>query len=154
MVEEQSLLGKLARDDRFRYAGRVWKVGFEMICPQCRSADCYRSHRGGLMDFLWTLAGARPWRCQTCDRRFYGWRVAVSLTHYAHCPRCGNFDLDVISRERVERGTLLIAKRLLRVPAYRCDPCRERFFSVRPFRRIVPSMVSSQSERVPVKAGS
>lgn len=110
-----------------------------MICPQCRSAECFRSHRSGLTDFLFTLAGCRPWRCKACEIRFYARRVALSYIHLAHCPKCGNFDLDRISRERVEEGTLLFAKRPLRFPAYRCDPCRERFFSIRPFQRILAS---------------
>lgn len=119
-----------------------------MICPQCRSADCFRSHRAGVFDFLATLAALRPWRCQTCDFRFYGRSVAISFVHYAHCPRCGNFDLQRISRDRVERGTLLFLKRLLGFPAYRCDPCRQKFFSVLPFRRILPSMMPAAERRV------
>ena len=111
-----------------------------MICPQCRSSDCFRSHRGGVLDLLTTLAGLRPWRCHTCDYRFYGGRVASRFCFYVHCSKCGNFDLEHISRERVEQGTLLTLKRWLAIPAYRCVPCRERFFSVLPFRRIVPSM--------------
>src|ERR1700683_681097 len=75
------------------------------------------------------------------------WRVAVTFERFAHCSKCGNFDLEHISRERVESGTLLSFKRWLHFPAYRCDPCRERFFSVRLFRRIRPSMVSSTLER-------
>lgn len=109
-----------------------------MICPQCRSTDCFRSHRDGVIDFVSTFAGLRPWRCHTCDRRFYSWRVAFSFSCYAHCSLCGNFDLEYISRERVEQGTLMTLKRWLGVPAYRCDPCRKRFFSVLPFRRILP----------------
>jgi hypothetical protein len=46
----------------------------------------------------------------------------------------------------VDHGSLLGLKRWLRFPAYRCDPCRERFFSVRLFRRIRPSMVSTSGE--------
>jgi hypothetical protein len=107
-----------------------------------------------LTDFLFTLSGAKPWRCQTCERRFYAWRVAASLSHYAHCSKCGNFDLKSISRDRVEKGTLVAAKRLLRVPAYRCDPCRERFFSFRPFRRILPSMISAGDRKVSVPVGT
>lgn len=110
-----------------------------MICPQCRSADCFRSHRGGAIDYLWTIVGMRPWRCHTCDRRFYGRRVALSFSRYAHCPQCGNFNLEHISGDRVERGNLIALKRWLSFPAYRCDPCRQRFFSVLPFRRILPS---------------
>src|SRR5208283_463520 len=104
--------------------------GVTMICPQCRSDNCFRSHRDGIFDFVLTAAGLRPWRCHSCERRFHAWRVAAVLERFAHCPRCGNFDLEHISRERVEAGTLIFAKRWLRFPAYRCDPCRHRFFSV------------------------
>ena len=110
-----------------------------MICPQCRSGNCYRSHRAGIPDFLGTLCGLRPWRCHTCDKRFFGRRVALGFVSYVHCRRCGNFDLEQIARDRAEEGTLLFLKRFLGFPAYRCDPCRLRFFSVLPFRRIVPS---------------
>ncbi len=125
-----------------------------MICPQCRSADCFRSHRSGPIDFAFTLAGARPWRCHTCDRRFYAWRVAFWFCRFAHCPRCGNFDLDHISRDRVDEGSLLFAKRLLHFPAYRCDPCRERFFSIRRHRKILPSMIPSAGPKEAVEVGS
>lgn len=115
-----------------------------MICPQCRSGACYRSRREGFFDFVCTMAGLRPWRCHTCDHRFHARRVAIPFSRYAHCPRCGNFDLERISRDRVEEGTFLALKRLLGFSAYRCDPCRQRFFSVLPFRRILPSMMTEE----------
>jgi hypothetical protein len=118
-----------------------------MICPQCRSANCFQSHRDGVLDYSLSAVGLRPWRCHTCDHRYYAWRVAATFERFAHCSKCGNFDLERISRERVESGTLFNLKRWLHFPAYRCDPCRERFFSVRLFRRIRPSMVSSTLER-------
>ncbi len=121
-----------------------------MICPQCRSADCFRSHRGGASDFFATLIQLRPWRCHACDKRFYAWTVAVPFARYVHCPRCGNFDLQHITRDRVDQGTLPIVKRFLGFPAYRCDPCRQKFFSLLPFRRIVPSMISAAARKVPV----
>jgi hypothetical protein len=117
----------------------------QMICPQCRSVDCFRSHRGGTLDFLNSMSGLRPWRCHTCDRRFYAWRVAIRFQGFAHCPRCGNFDLEHISRERVETGTMIAMKRWFGFPAYRCDPCRHRFFSIRRYRRIVPALLESPS---------
>jgi transposase-like protein len=110
-----------------------------MICPQCRSANCFRSHRTGVADYVFTAFGLRPWRCHSCDKRFYAGLVALTFSRYAHCPRCGNFNLDHVPAERVEKGTLLSLKRWLDFPAYRCDPCREKFFSVLPFRRILPS---------------
>src|ERR1700734_3356976 len=110
-----------------------------MICPRCRSAECYRSHRGGITDFVASLTGTRPWRCMARELRFYAWKVAAAFSLNAHCPRCGNFNLEHISRERVEAGSMITLKRWLGFPAYRCDPCRHRFFSVKPFRRILPS---------------
>jgi hypothetical protein len=107
--------------------------GVTMICPQCRSDNCYRSHRDGIFDFVLTAVGLRPWRCHSCERRFHAWRVAANLEH--------------ISRERVEDGTLIFVKRWLRFPAYRCDPCRHRFFSVLQFRRIVPSFAERETHR-------
>lgn len=118
-----------------------------MICPQCRSANVFRSHRDSVPDYILTIFGLRPWRCHTCERRFYAWRVAVAFERFAHCPKCGNFDLEHISRDRVDDGTLLSLKRRLRFPAYRCDPCRERFFSARFFRRIRPSMIADGVQR-------
>ena len=121
-----------------------------MICPQCRCADCFRSHRTGGRDFLGTLVRLRPWRCHACDKRFYAWTVATTFVRYAHCPRCGNFDLQKIGRDRVDQGTLPGLKRFLGFPAYRCDPCRQKFFSVLPYRRIVASMVPQASRNTPV----
>lgn len=114
-----------------------------MICPQCRSGNCFRSHRNGALDIVSQLAGLKPWRCHACERRFYARRVALWFVRYAHCPKCGNFDLEPISRERVEQGTFLTIKRWLGFPAYRCDPCRQRFFSSLPSRRILPSAIAS-----------
>lgn len=118
-----------------------------MICPYCRSENCFRSHRNGFLDFASRFAGLKPWRCHACDRRFYARRVALWFVRYAHCPKCGNFDLELISRDRVERGTLLLLKRWLGFPAYRCDPCRQRFFSALPYRRILPSAIASYARR-------
>jgi hypothetical protein len=119
-----------------------------MICPQCRSADCFRSRRSGIIDFFATLTALRPWRCYTCDLRFYARSVALPFARYSHCPKCGNFDLQRIARDRVDQGSFLFLQRLLLIPAYRCDPCREKFFSVLPFRRILPSMMPAAERRV------
>jgi len=73
--------------------------------------------------------------------------VAISFAGYAHCPRCGNFDLEHIARDRAGRGARIAVQRFLGFPAYRCDPCREKFFSLRPYRRIVPSMISVTEQK-------
>jgi len=85
-----------------------------------------------------SLFGLRPWRCEVCENRFYGWAAPVTMIIYAHCSQCGNFDLQRISRDRVEHGAFLSVKRALRFRAYRCAPCRKRFFCVRPRTQLVP----------------
>jgi len=94
---------------------------------------------------FFTLFGLRPWRCRSCEDRFYAWKVAAVYARHAHCPKCGNFDLQRVSRERVDEGYLLWPRRLLGFHAYRCDPCRTKFFSVRKLHRIV----AAPSEQMP-----
>jgi hypothetical protein len=53
----------------------------------------------------------------------------------AHCAMCGNFDIKRVPRDLVE-GWYAPLLRLAHFPAYRCAPCRNRFFSLRPFHRI------------------
>ena len=109
-----------------------------MICPRCQGESCRRSRRRGFSDIIFTIFGLRPWRCRGCEERFYAWSVPVSYALYAHCPKCGNFNLQRISRERVDEGSFIWLKRILGFRAYRCDPCRKRFFSLRKLHRIEP----------------
>jgi hypothetical protein len=57
---------------------------------------------------------------------------------YVHCTKCGNLDLQRISNDYVE-GIFAWFFRMIHIPAYRCAPCRNRFFSVLRYHRIVPS---------------
>ena len=107
-----------------------------VICPRCHTDSPRRSHRRHLTDHIGTLAGLRPWRCKTCDLRFYAWSVPVKFITYTHCGLCGNMDLQRISSE-YGTGTWAWLFRLLRVPTYRCELCRHRFFSLRKHSRIV-----------------
>jgi len=109
-----------------------------LICPKCRSDWCRRSRRRRLRDYLIGLSGLRPWRCRNCGLRFFAWVVPVSFAFYAHCNHCGNLDLQRISRDHVSEGWSALLFRLLHFPAYRCAPCRYRFVTLLPHRRIVP----------------
>jgi len=86
-------------------------------------------------DYALSVVGVLPWRCSTCQNRFRARRVPVTLILQAHCPRCGNVHLQRISGDRVDEGPLLPLKRMLNLPAYRCDPCRKKFHSMRPHYR-------------------
>jgi len=102
-----------------------------MICPSCGDESCLRSHRRGIGDWLVTVAALRPWRCMKCKSRFYGRTAAVAFFRHPRCPRCGNLELRRIAKQWVEEGKFRLVFRMLNVPAYRCDPCRHRFFSFR-----------------------
>jgi len=49
----------------------------------------------------------------------------------AHCAICGNHELKRIAPDHVS-GFFSGLWRLMGVPAFRCIPCRHKFFSVRP----------------------
>ena len=109
-----------------------------MLCPQCRSGRCRRSRRRSSVDFVVSsITGLRPWRCRTCATRFLAWSVAMVYLPYVHCRRCGNLDVQRVSRNHVE-GWFVWVGRMLNLPAYRCAPCRNRFFSVLKHRRLRP----------------
>jgi transposase-like protein len=57
--------------------------------------------------------------------------MPVSDSLHAHCPICGNQDLKRISPEYVN-SPLGFVWRTLRVPAYRCEPCRHKYFTILP----------------------
>jgi hypothetical protein len=89
-------------------------------------------------DYLVGVTRMRPWRCQACESRFYAWATSIEYVANVHCGMCGNMDLQRISSEH-GMGSLAWVFRIFGVPAYRCAPCRNRFFSFRIYRRIVAS---------------
>lgn len=107
-----------------------------MLCPTCHSDSPRRSRRRTAKDYILGLAMLRPWRCRGCEQRFYAWSVPVAYAWNVHCGICGNMDLQRIPSEH-GAGRLAWVFRLFHLPAYRCSPCRNRFFSVRSYRRIV-----------------
>jgi hypothetical protein len=56
---------------------------------------------------------------------------------YARCGICGNLELQKISSEYIA-GPMALVARMLGLPALRCDPCRHKFFAVRPVMRVCP----------------
>jgi hypothetical protein len=122
-----------------------------VICPACLSDSPRRSRRKGVKDYVIGLTMLRPWRCRICDTRFYAWAVPINYVGRAHCARCGNMDLQRISSEH-GTGTFAWLFRLLNVPTYRCAPCRNRFFSFRTYRRIVPARSEPDTRTTPHSA--
>jgi hypothetical protein len=104
-----------------------------MLCPICKGKDARRSHRQFAADYLFSFFGVYPWRCSDCHGRFHARMMPLGDSLRAHCPICGNLELKRISAEYVATP-LSFLWRFLRVPAYRCEPCRYKYFSVRPRR--------------------
>lgn len=104
-----------------------------MLCPVCKSNDARRSRRQFAADYLLSFFGVYPWRCRACHARFHARLMPLGDSLHVHCPICGNHELKRISPEHVNTP-LGFVWRLLHVPAYRCDPCRYKYFSVRPQR--------------------
>jgi hypothetical protein len=116
-----------------------------MICPVCKQPGARRSRRHSLADYIVSVMGIFPWRCNECHARFHARLMPLVDTFYAHCPHCGNTDLKRISPEYVG-SRLASIWGVLRIPSYRCEPCRHKYFSVLPMRRTRRSLQPSSVE--------
>ena len=92
------------------------------------------------------LGGIVPWRCPQCEKRFHSRSVALRNVRYARCGICGNLELQKISPEYVA-GPLSLMARMLGLPALRCDPCRHKFFALRPVLRECPRLSSTSGDQ-------
>jgi hypothetical protein len=88
------------------------------------------------VDYCAALTGSLPWRCAACGTRFRSRGLPVVTLLSAHCSICGNYELKRIAAEHVN-GTFSWLWRMLGIPAFRCIPCRHKFFSVRPLNKEV-----------------
>jgi len=130
---------------RLCFAGRE-EIGISPTsCPVCHSANSRRSKRRSVLDYLFGFGGVLPWRCETCTTRFYARLMPFRTLLYAHCRICGNLELQRISAERIT-GVTSVVGRLLGIPALRCEPCRHKFFSVRPLHRGEHSVAAAPNE--------
>ncbi len=114
-------------------------------CPVCHSLNSRRSKRRSVQDHLFAAAGMLPWRCVSCAARFRARLLPFRTLFHAHCGICGNLELQRIAAARVP-GMATILWRILGLPALRCEPCRHKFFSVRPLQRETPRAAAAPGE--------
>jgi len=75
-----------------------------------------------------------PWRCSRCGNRFRSRTSPFTHLLCAHCAICGNLELKRIAPEHANSlGAPLW--RILGVPAFRCIPCRNKFFTLLPLSK-------------------
>jgi transposase-like protein len=116
----------------------------QMTCPICRSKDARRSRRQYAADYILSLFGVYPWRCNDCHGRFHARMMSLGQSLRTHCPICGNQEVKRIASDRVS-APLSFVWRFMRLPAYRCEPCRYKYFSIRPRRSEKESQVGQLS---------
>lgn len=46
-----------------------------MNCPKCGEDRAHRSHRSSFKDHLYRLADMIPYRCRSCQQRFYAYKA-------------------------------------------------------------------------------
>ena len=105
-----------------------------MNCPTCKCAQARSSRRQSTADYILSLFGLYPWRCQSCKARFHARLMSFSDSVHAHCPICGNPALKRIAPEHVN-SLFGFLWRNLRIPAFRCEPCRYKYFSILPLQQ-------------------
>ncbi|HET6930333.1 MAG TPA: hypothetical protein VFI45_08430 [Candidatus Acidoferrum sp.] len=104
-----------------------------MNCPICKQDGARRSRRQTAADYVLGVIGVYPWRCKSCSARFYARLMSLHNSLHAHCPICGNPELKRISPEHVN-AVFGFVWRTLHIPAFRCEPCRHKYFSVLPMQ--------------------
>jgi predicted Zn-ribbon and HTH transcriptional regulator len=49
------------------------------FCPNCKSGEIHRSRRRGLLEnILHAVFFVSPYRCKTCDERYFRFRLPIS----------------------------------------------------------------------------
>jgi hypothetical protein len=130
---------------RLLFPGRKPITTSPISCPICHSSNSRRSKRRSVQDYLFAVAGVLPWRCVACATRFRARLLPFRTVFYAHCRICGNLELQRIAGAHV-LGMTTILWRILGLPALRCEPCRHKFFSVRPLREETPRATATPDE--------
>jgi C4-type Zn-finger protein len=115
-----------------------------MKCPICKQEGARRSRRQTTADYILSAIGVYPWRCQSCGARFHARLMSLSNSLHAHCPICGNLALKRISPEHVD-SMFGFLWRNLHIPAFRCEPCRHKYFSILPLQQQAKQQVGFSS---------
>jgi len=89
-----------------------------------------------LFDYFATIVGSVPWRCSRCATRFRSRATPFTHLFLAHCAICGNVEVKRVSSELAD-GFGARFWRSLGVPAFRCIPCRHKFFTILPLSKQV-----------------
>jgi DNA-directed RNA polymerase subunit RPC12/RpoP len=88
------------------------------------------------VDYVARVFGSVSWRCSRCSKRFRARTTPIAHLLSAHCAICGNIEVKRISSDLADCFAAPFW-RALGVPAFRCVPCRHKFFTVLPLSKDV-----------------
>jgi len=103
-----------------------------IACPKCGSSSVRRSRRASTKEMTRMMMGVYPFRCNSCNDRFWASVWLFSVWRWAKCPRCLNLNLTDWPKRHYRNS--LWAQLLTAVGAqkHRCSRCRLNFISFRP----------------------
>ena len=101
----------------------------QLSCPKCGSRDARVSHRYGLGEWIRSLVGIYPLRCNRCKTRWNTSAWQDSAWKYARCPKCYRQELSTWSEQYYNPPFSTTWKLRLGATPYRCTACRCNFAS-------------------------
>jgi hypothetical protein len=103
-----------------------------IACPKCGSSSVRRSRRASSKEMARMMMGVYPFRCNSCNDRFWASVWLFSVWKWAKCPRCLNLNLTDWPKRHYRNSLWAQALTVLGANKHRCSRCRLNFISFRP----------------------
>jgi hypothetical protein len=101
-------------------------------CPKCGSPSVRRSRRANPGEMTKMMAGVYPFRCNSCNERFWASVWLFSIWRWAKCPRCLNVSLTDWPNRHYHVSAWTELMTAIGAKKHRCSRCRHNFTSFRP----------------------
>ena len=106
-------------------------MNYPIVCEYCGSDKLRLSRWHSTKEKLRIALGTYPFRCLSCEGRFYANVFLLSRLAYAKCPKCLSLDISY-SKRTFRPGLLRRFMLTFGARRCRCDNCRYMFVSFRP----------------------
>jgi hypothetical protein len=103
-----------------------------LSCPKCGSSSVRRSRRANTAEMTRMMMGVYPFRCNSCNDRFWASIWLFSVWKWAKCPRCLNLNLTDWPKRHHRISLWVQIMTMLGAQKHRCSRCRNNFVSFHP----------------------
>jgi hypothetical protein len=103
-----------------------------LTCPKCGASSVRRSRRVNAGEITRMMMGLYPFRCNSCNGRFWASVWLFSAWRWAKCPLCLSLNLTDWPKRHYRIGWWTEILTALGAQKYRCSRCRNNFVSFRP----------------------